>query len=104
MTTSPTKIRAVAKDGYTEVKLRISHEMESGQRKNAAGAVIPAWFVREVAVRHNERVVLAGDFGTAVAKNPYLTFRFKGGAAGDRVSVTWQDNRGESRSDEVKIA
>ena len=104
MASQPTKIRATSKDGVTEVKLLISHEMETGQRKDADGSAIPAWFVNEMVVRHNDRVVLSGSFGTAVAKNPYLTFRFKGGAAGDRISVSWQDNRGESRSDEAKIA
>ncbi|MBL8432362.1 MAG: thiosulfate oxidation carrier complex protein SoxZ, partial [Dechloromonas sp.] len=44
------------------------------------------------------------DFGTAVSKNPYLAFRFKGGAAGDRISLTWKDNKGETRTDETKIA
>lgn len=103
MATSPTKIRATAKDGVTEVKVLISHEMESGQRKDAAGAVFRAWFITEVTARHNDRVVLAADFGTAVSKNPYLAFRFKGGAAGDRISLTWKDNKGETRTDETKI-
>jgi sulfur-oxidizing protein SoxZ len=103
MATNPTKIRASTKDGVTEVKFRISHEMETGQRKDSTGAITPAWFVTEFTARHNDRLVLAGQFGTAVSKNPFLTFRFKGGAAGDRISVMWKDNKGEARSDEAKI-
>ena len=104
MATSPTKIRAITKDGVTEVKVLISHEMESGQRKDASGVVFPAWFITEVTARHNDRVVLAAEFGPAVSKNPYLAFRFKGGVAGDRISLTWKDNRGETRTDEARIA
>ena len=100
----PMKIRATAKDGVADVRVLMAHEMETGQRKDAAGKVIPAWNITEVTARHNDRVVLAADFGTAVSKNPYLAFRFKGGAAGDRISLTWKDNKGETRTDEAKIA
>ncbi|PKO30911.1 MAG: thiosulfate oxidation carrier complex protein SoxZ [Betaproteobacteria bacterium HGW-Betaproteobacteria-7] len=97
------RIRAAAKDGVTEVKALIAHEMETGQRKDANGAVIPAWFITELSVSHNGKVVLASEFGTAVSKNPYLAFKFKGGATGDKVAVSWKDNKGESRTDEVAI-
>lgn len=103
MATKPMRIRAAAKDGVTEVKALIAHEMETGQRKDANGAVIPAWFITELSVTHNGKVVLASEFGTAVSKNPYLAFKFKGGAAGDKVAVSWKDNKGESRTDEVAI-
>lgn len=101
---SPMKIRAAVKDGVTEVKVLMQHDMETGLRKDAAGAVIPAWFITELTAKHNGRVVLDAQFGTAVSKNPYLVFRFKGGAKGDKVTVSWKDNKDDSRSDEVEIA
>ena len=104
MATNPMKIRASTKDGVTEVKALISHEMETGQRKNAAGAVVPAWFITELIAKHNDTLVLAAEFGTAVSKNPYLAFKFKGGAVGDKITVMWKDNKGETRTDEAKIA
>ncbi|MDD2883525.1 MAG: thiosulfate oxidation carrier complex protein SoxZ [Dechloromonas sp.] len=99
----PMKIRASAKDGVTEVKVLISHDMETGQRKDANGAVIPALFITEMSATHNGKTVLSGEFGTAISKNPYLAFKFKGGAAGDKVAVSWKDNKGDSRTDEVAI-
>ena len=104
MAANPMKIRANNKDGVTEVKVLISHEMETGQRKDASGAIVPAWFITELTTKHNDRVVLGAEFGTAVSKNPYLAFRFKGGAKGDKVAVTWKDNKGETRTDEAAIA
>lgn len=102
--TNPTKIRATAgKEGFTEVRILASHEMENGQRKDAAGNLIPAWFITELVVRHMERIVLQTEFGTAVSKDPYLAFRFKGGAKGDKLTVRWKDNKGESRTDEAVI-
>jgi sulfur-oxidizing protein SoxZ len=101
---NPMKIRAASKDGVTEVKVLIAHEMETGQRKDAAGAVIPAWFINELTVKHNDKLVLSSDVGASVAKNPYLAFKFKGGAKGDKIVVSWKDNKGETRTDEVAIA
>ena len=100
----PMKIRASAKDGMTEVKVLRSHEMETGQRKDASGALVPAPFITEVTAEHNARPVPAAQFGTAVSKNPYLAFKFKGGAKGDKLTVSWVDSKGDTRRDEVLIA
>jgi sulfur-oxidizing protein SoxZ len=88
----------------TEVKVLMSHEMETGQRKDAQGKVIPAWFIQDVTATWNGKTVLAAQWGPAVAKNPFLSFKFKGGAKGDKVVITWVDNRGEKRTDEATIA
>ena len=100
---NPMKIRAANKDGVTEVKVLISHEMETGQRKDAAGALVPAWFITELTAKHNDKLVLSSEFGPSVSKNPYLAFRFKGGAKGDKIVVSWKDNKGDSRTDEAAI-
>ena len=100
----PMKIRANATGDGTEVKVLMSHEMETGQRKDAQGRTIPAWFIQSLTVTHNGRTVLAAQCGTAVSKNPFLAFRFKGGAKGDKLQVAWVDNRGEQRTDEATIA
>jgi sulfur-oxidizing protein SoxZ len=100
---NPMKIRAASKDGVTEVKALISHEMETGQRKDAAGAIVPAWFITELVAKHGDKVVLGAEFGTAVSKNPYLAFKFKGGAKGEKVTVSWKDNKGDTRTDEAVI-
>lgn len=100
----PMKIRANAVGGSTEVKVLMSHEMETGQRKDAQGKAIPAWFIQTVTATWNGKTVLSAQWGTAVAKNPFLSFKFKGGAKGDKVQISWVDNRGDKRSDEAVIA
>jgi sulfur-oxidizing protein SoxZ len=104
MAANPMKIRASNKEGVTEVKVLISHEMETGQRKDAAGAIVPAWFITELTAKHNDKVVLTSEFGPSVSKNPYLAFKFKGGTKGDKIVVTWKDTKGETRTDEAAIA
>jgi sulfur-oxidizing protein SoxZ len=101
---NPMKIRASVKDGVTEVKVLMQHEMETGLRKDADGSLIPAWFITEVKVQHQGRTVLEAQYGQSISKNPYLLFHFKGGAVGEKVTVSWVDNKGDTRSDEVAIA
>jgi sulfur-oxidizing protein SoxZ len=100
----PMKIRASIVGASTEVKVLMGHEMETGQRKDAKGQVIPAWFIQNVTVAWNDKTVLSAQWGTAISKNPFLSFRFKGGAKGDKVTIIWVDNRGEKRTDEAVIA
>ena len=99
----PMKIRANVVGDSTEVKVLMSHEMETGQRKDAKGEVIPAWFIQNVSATWNDKTVLSAQWGTAVAKNPFVSFRFKGGVKGDRITVTWTDNRGDKRTDTAVI-
>jgi len=100
----PMRIRAATLGDSTEVKVLMSHEMETGQRKDAQGQTIPAWFIQNVIVTWNGRTVLSAQWGTAVSKNPFLSFKFKGGAKGDKIAISWMDNRGDKRTDETVIA
>ncbi len=99
----PMRIRATAKDGTVNVKVLMSHEMETGQRKDANGKIVPAHFIQNVTAAHNGKVVLSAQWGPAIAKNPFLEFNFKGGKAGDKIQVTWTDNKGDKRTDEAAI-
>ena len=99
----PMRIRAVAKDGGVLVKVLMSHEMETGQRKDSAGKPIPAHFIQQASATWQGKVVLSAQWGTAVSKNPFLEFSFKGGQKGERIQITWTDNKGEKRTDEATI-
>jgi sulfur-oxidizing protein SoxZ len=100
----PMKIRASVVGDSTEVKVLMSHEMETGQRKDAQGKAIPAWHIQTVAATWNGKTVLTAEWGPAVSKNPFLSFKFKGGAKGDKVQIAWVDSKGDKRTDEAVIA
>ena len=100
----PMRIRAALSGDETTVRVLMSHVMETGQRKDSSGAPIPAHFITELTAKHNDKVVLSAEFGPSVSTNPYLAFKFNGGAKGDKLSVSWVDNKGDSRTDEVQIA
>jgi sulfur-oxidizing protein SoxZ len=100
----PMRIRAQASGDKATVRVLMSHEMESGQRKDAAGKTVPAWFIQEVTATHNGKQVLAAEWGPAVSKNPFLQFVVKGAKAGDKIAVSWKDNKGDSRTDEATVS
>lgn len=100
----PMRIRAINTGEVTEVKILMRHDMETGQRKEADGKLVPAHFIQQVQVKWQEKMVLDALFGPSVSKDPYLSFKFKGGAKGEMVRVNWKDNLGATRQDEVAIA
>lgn len=100
----PMRIRAALSGEETTVRVLMSHPMEPGTRKDASGNTIPAHFIRDVEATHNGKTVLKAQFSGSVSQNPFLSFKFKGGAKGDKVSVSWVDNKGEKRTDEVVVS
>ena len=98
----PMKIRATAQGDTVEVRVLMQHEMETGQRKDAQGKTIPAWHIQQVTATANGKTVLSAQWGPAISKNPFLSFKYKG-AKGDKLQITWTDNKGEKRTDEVIV-
>ena len=99
----PMRIRATESADGVDVRVLMSHEMESGQRRDSAGNAVPAHFIQTVVVTYAGKPVLNAEWGPAVSKNPYLQFKFKGAKKGDKLIVTWVDNKGETRTDEATI-
>ena len=102
---SSIKMRAsLGDDGVTTVKVLISHPMDTGLEKDKkTGNMIPAHFIQEVVCDYNGTNVMTAEWGPAISKNPYLSFRFKGAKAGDTIKLNWVDNQGNSDSDETTI-
>lgn len=100
----PMRIRAQMAGDKATVRVLMSHEMETGQRKDPAGKTIPAWYIQDVTATLNGKPVLSAQWGPSISKNPFLQFNIKGAKAGDKVAVTWKDNKGESRTDEAVVS
>ena len=100
----PMRIRAQVAGDKATVRVLMSHEMETGLRKDAAGKVIPAWHIQDVTAQHNGKTVMTAQWGAAVSKNPFMQFVVKGAKAGDKISVSWVDNKGDKRTDEAVVS
>ncbi len=100
----PMRIRAQVAGDKATVRVLMAHEMETGQRKDSTGKTIPAWFIQEVTASLNGKQVMSAEWGPAVSKNPFLQFNIKGAKVGDKVTVTWKDNKGGTRTDEATVS
>ena len=100
----PMKMRATAAGGVTEIRVLMAHPMETGQRKDSSGNLMPMHFIQNLTVKLAGKTVVEGQISQAVSRNPVFTFRLKGGAKGDKIQVSWLDNRGETNSTESAVA
>lgn len=100
----PMKIRAKMDGDAADVKVLMSHPMETGQRKNEKGELVPVHFIQSVLATHNGKTVLDAQWSQAVARNPFLGFRVKGAKAGDKITVSWIDTKGDKGSIETTVA
>ena len=100
---STIRVRAIAGSEATEVQALIQHPMDSGYVKDAQGQLIPPHFIRQVTFEHGGKTVMLANWGTAVSKDPYIKFSFKGASKGDELKIGWVDNKGASDSTTAKI-
>ena len=104
MAAGPMKMRATLAGGFTDVRVLMTHPMETGQRKDAEGKVVPMHFIQNLTVKVNGRTVIDGQTSQAVSRNPVFSFRLRGGAKGDKIEVSWLDNQGETNKTETAVA
>jgi sulfur-oxidizing protein SoxY len=99
----PMRTRTVLRSDVAEIKVLMSHPMETGRRKDGKGALIPAYHIRNVTVSLNALPVLQAQWGTPVSRNPYLAVRVRGAKAGDKVVIAWVDTAGEQARVETSV-
>jgi sulfur-oxidizing protein SoxZ len=104
MAAGPMKMRATLAGSYTDLRVLMTHPMETGQRKDAEGKLVPLHFIQNLTVKVNGRTVIEAQISQAVSRNPVFSFRLKGGKAGDRLEISWLDNKGERNSTETALA
>lgn len=97
MATKPTprvRVPANVKPGeIIEIKTLISHEMESGQRKDSSGKIVPRNIINKFTVAFNGKTVFEADWNPAISANPYQSFFYKATESGD-LTFTWKDDDG----------
>ena len=98
------KLRTRPQDGAVEVLMLVTHPMETGQRVDKkTNQKIPAHFIQRITLEHNDKVVLVADTGVGISEDPLLGFRLKNAKKGDKVKLSWSDNKGESGSAETVV-
>ena len=94
---STIKVKAEVSGDVTEVRSLMLHPMETGTRKDAeTGAVVPIKHITQLTFTNNGKLVMVANFSTAVSRDPYFSFKFKGGKVGDKLKIVWVDNTGDT--------
>lgn len=75
------------------IKTLISHKMESGQRKDKEGNIIPRSIINRFTCEFNGQSVVDVTLEPAISTNPYIQFDATVPEAGDFV-FTWYDDDG----------
>jgi len=104
MAAGPMKMRAILNAGVTDIRVLMTHPMETGQRKDADGKLVPMHFIQNVTVKLNGKTVVESQTSQAISRNPVFTFRVRGGNRGDKIEVSWIDNQGETNKTETAVA
>jgi sulfur-oxidizing protein SoxZ len=77
-----------------EVKVLISHPMETGFRRALDGKAIPRNIIREIRCTYDGREVFRADLHPAIAANPFFAFYIRATRSGD-VTLSWHDEEGD---------
>ena len=87
------------------IKTLISHKMESGQRKDSDGNIIPRSIINRFTCDFNGENVVDIILEPAISTNPYLEFEALVPEAGE-FKFTWYDDDGSvyETSKKIKIA
>ncbi|MCT8988918.1 thiosulfate oxidation carrier complex protein SoxZ [Chelativorans sp. SCAU2101] len=84
------------------IKTLISHDMESGQRKDSEGNTIPRKIINKFTCDFNGQTVFSCDIDPAISANPYFEFNAKVAESGT-FKFTWVDDDGSVYEAEEKI-
>jgi sulfur-oxidizing protein SoxZ len=88
------RVPAEAKAGdIIEIKTLLSHDMESGQRKDPAGNLIPRKIIKHFSAKFNGKEFLSADWYPAISANPYQSFFFRAKESGT-LEFIWTDDDG----------
>lgn len=94
------KAIAKAKNDIATVKLLVKHPMSPG---SIAGGKKPPKFITHLTAKAGSRLVYDMYPTSAVSKNPYIKFAYKGAKKGDVITVEWVDNTGASEKADIKL-
>lgn len=104
MATNTIRGRAeIGQGGVVTVRLIVNHPMLVERPDPKTGQTLPPHFIEEISVTHAGDTLMAAAWGQAVSTNPFLQFSFTGAKAGDQITVSWRDNKGDTDTAQVPV-
>lgn len=94
--------RRVKRGESFDIRILISHPMESGQRRDEYGKQIPREIIREFFCTYGGEEVFRAEFFPAISANPFLTFSVRAVESG-LITLAWTEDNGASQFESVEI-
>jgi sulfur-oxidizing protein SoxZ len=85
-----------------EIRTLISHPMETGQRRDNAGTVIPRDIIKTFVATFDGTEVFRMDAHPAISANPHIAFFFKAEKTGT-FEFTWINDEGAKASTKSEL-
>lgn len=85
-----------------EVRVLLSHPMESGQRRNERGEIVPRMIINRFACTLDGEEVFSAELFPAIAANPYLAFHAVAEKSGT-LTLAWTDDEGATGLETVAV-
>lgn len=87
--------KSITKGEPFEVKTLISHNMETGQRKDKkTGEKIPRMILNKFSASYGGAQIFSADWHPAISANPFMAFHMIANESGT-LELTWTDDNGE---------
>ncbi len=94
--------KTAQKGEIVEIKILISHPMESGQARDAFGKTIPRDIIHSFSCHWGEELVFRAELFPAISANPYFSFFARAEASGE-LRFAWKDDQGQAHSESLEI-
>lgn len=85
-----------------EIRVLIAHPMESGQRRDTEGRVVPRDIINRFTCHVNGALVIDAALQPAISANPFLAFSAVAQESGEAV-FTWIDDHGATQTERAPI-
>jgi sulfur-oxidizing protein SoxZ len=86
------------------VQFIIQHPMLIDRKDPTTGETLPPHFIEEVKVAIGSETLMEAAWGQAVSVNPFFQFNYTGAKAGDQLTISWRDNRGQTDSAQFPVS
>ena len=90
--------------GVATVRFIIQHPMLIERVDAKTGQTLPPHFIEEVKVTSRGETVMEAAWGQAISVNPFFQFNITEAKAGDEITISWRDNRGQADSAQFTVA
>ncbi len=98
-----TRLKTEKVENGIRVTCLIKHPMETGNRLGSDGAKIPIHYIKFVNFSVSGELAGTLNLGPGVSADPYLALDINGAVSGDKISLHWEDSKGESDTVETTV-